>query len=119
MRDLRGMAQTNAIRTRHRGLTRRDTVMRAAQILHERFADAEGRIATTFQVIWLTAWAPHPTQPKPLRRGSATTKLEIGRAHVRTPVTNAHLVCRLLLEKKNKPPTNTTKNTLMNSYLIF
>src|SRR3546814_5707166 len=27
---------------------------------------------------------------------------QIGRAHVRTPVTNAHLVCRLLLEKKNK-----------------
>src|SRR3546814_4021632 len=26
---------------------------------------------------------------------------EIGRAHVCTPVTNAHLVCRLLLEKKN------------------
>src|SRR3546814_10904292 len=26
---------------------------------------------------------------------------EIGRAHVLTPVTNAHLVCRLLLEKKN------------------
>src|SRR3546814_3197301 len=25
---------------------------------------------------------------------------EIGRAHVRTPVTNAHLVCRLLLENK-------------------
>src|SRR3546814_2903211 len=28
--------------------------------------------------------------------------LEIGRAHVCTPVTNAHLVCRLLLEKKKQ-----------------
>src|SRR3546814_9005999 len=26
---------------------------------------------------------------------------QIGRAHVCTPVTNAHLVCRLLLEQKN------------------
>src|SRR3546814_1272551 len=35
--------------------------------------------------------------------------LEIGRAHVCTPVTNAHLVCRLLLEKKNRyTSTNTT-----------
>src|SRR3546814_2712178 len=31
---------------------------------------------------------------------------EIGRAHVCTPVTNAHLVCRLLLEKKNKLSIN-------------
>src|SRR3546814_3898510 len=27
---------------------------------------------------------------------------EIGRAHVCTPVTNAHLVCRLLLEQKQR-----------------
>src|SRR3546814_10219235 len=31
---------------------------------------------------------------------------EIGRAHVCTPVTNAHLVCRLLLEKKKSPKTS-------------
>src|SRR3546814_8328172 len=34
-------------------------------------------------------------------------RIEIGRAHVWTPVTNAHLVCRLLLEKK----TNTIQQT--------
>src|SRR3546814_5525342 len=28
--------------------------------------------------------------------------VEIGRAHVRTPVTNAHLVCRILPEKTKK-----------------
>src|SRR3546814_1299802 len=42
-----------------------------------------------------------------LRRGMAQRE-EIGRAHVRTPVTNAHLVCRLPLEKKNKT-NNTTQ----------
>src|SRR3546814_18451565 len=31
---------------------------------------------------------------------------KIGRAHVRTPVTNAHLVCRLLLAKNKKNITN-------------
>src|SRR3546814_3520565 len=39
-------------------------------------------------------------EPERLTIGAGET--EIGRAHVRTPVTNAHLVCRLLLEKKNK-----------------
>src|SRR3546814_1068900 len=35
---------------------------------------------------------------------------QIGRAHVRTPVTNAHLVCRLLLEKKKINATQQTQN---------
>src|SRR3546814_4195564 len=34
-----------------------------------------------------------------------THSRQIGRAHVWTPVTNAHLVCRLLLEKKKKIPS--------------
>src|SRR3546814_6046498 len=34
------------------------------------------------------------------RRERREHELQIGRAHVCTPVTNAHLVCRLLLEKK-------------------
>jgi hypothetical protein len=47
-----------------------------AQIYAERFADADGRIRATFDVIWLSAWAPHDSQPKPLRPGSATARLE-------------------------------------------
>src|SRR3546814_10245891 len=43
--------------------------------------------------------APVKSELDPLRR-------QIGRAHVRTPVTNAHLVCRLLLEKKKKTLTH-------------
>src|SRR3546814_6056966 len=38
--------------------------------------------------------------------------LEIGRAHVRTPVTNAHLVCRLLLEKKKQYQNIITRKKL-------
>src|SRR3546814_9550559 len=41
--------------------------------------------------------APKPKKPKPAATKAGAS--EIGRAHVRTPVTNAHLVCRLLLEK--------------------
>src|SRR3546814_19543911 len=38
---------------------------------------------------------------------------EIGRAHVLTPVTNAHLVCRLLLEKKKIQLFSDTTLTFM------
>ncbi|MFQ5533905.1 MAG: methyltransferase domain-containing protein [Sphingomonadales bacterium] len=75
MRDLRGMGETNAILNRRKTLSRRATFMRAAAIYHEMFADDQGRIPATFEIIWLTGWAPHPDQPKPLRPGSATTRL--------------------------------------------
>src|SRR3546814_1496945 len=50
----------------------------------------------------INALAPFANQPSNLT--CVTLRHEIGRAHVCTPVTNAHLVCRLLLEKKNQPP---------------
>ncbi|MFN4088143.1 MAG: methyltransferase domain-containing protein [Alphaproteobacteria bacterium] len=75
MRDLRGMAQSNAVLSRRRSSTRRDTMMRAAALLLERFGDAEGRIPLTFQVIWLMAWSPAASQPRPRPRGSAAMRL--------------------------------------------
>src|SRR3546814_7582174 len=38
--------------------------------------------------------------------GSMMSTPKIGRAHVCTPVTNAHIVCRLLIEKKKKNVDN-------------
>lgn len=75
MRDLRGMGETNAVHTRPRGATRRATLVRAAAIYAERFARADGRVPATFEVLYLTAWAPHPCQPKALRPGSAQARL--------------------------------------------
>jgi hypothetical protein len=51
-------------------------MMRMAEIYTQRFADPDGRIRATFDVVWLSAWAPHEGQPKPLRPGSATASLE-------------------------------------------
>ena len=51
-------------------------MLRMAQIYGERFADADGRIRATFDVIWLSGWAPHESQQKPLKPGSAKTSLE-------------------------------------------
>jgi NADH dehydrogenase [ubiquinone] 1 alpha subcomplex assembly factor 5 len=75
MRDLRGMGETNALSARRRGGLRRATLARAALLYGERFGDADGRIPATFEVLFLCGWAPHPSQPKPLPRGSATTRL--------------------------------------------
>jgi SAM-dependent methyltransferase len=76
MQDLRRMGATNILVERRRTPTRRATMLRMAQIYAERFADADRRIRATFDVIWLSAWAPHESQPKPLRPGSATARLE-------------------------------------------
>ncbi len=75
MRDLRGMGETNALTARRRGMMRRATLARAAAIYAERFGQPDGRIPATFEVLFLSGWAPHPAQPQPLRRGSATTRL--------------------------------------------
>ena len=50
--------------------------VRCAQIYSERFADADGRIRATFDIVWLSGWAPHESQQKPLKPGSAKVSLE-------------------------------------------
>jgi NADH dehydrogenase [ubiquinone] 1 alpha subcomplex assembly factor 5 len=69
------MGESNAVVERRRSLTRRATLLRAAAIYEARFALPDGRIPATFEIITLTGWAPHESQPKPLRRGSAKTRL--------------------------------------------
>ena len=75
MQDLRRMGATNILVERRRTPTRRATMLRMAQIYAERFADSDGRIRATFDVIWLSGWAPHPSQQKPLQPGSAKVSL--------------------------------------------
>ena len=75
MRDLRGMGEVNAILERQRGFTPRRVLLRAVELYQERFADADGRIPATFQILYLTGWAPDASQQKPLRPGSATERL--------------------------------------------
>src|ERR1700730_2534552 len=75
MLDLRRMAATNVLVERRRTLPRRATLLRMAQIYGERFADADGRIRATFDVLWLSGWAPHESQQQPLKPGSAKAGL--------------------------------------------
>jgi SAM-dependent methyltransferase len=76
MQDLRRMGATNILIERRRTPTRRTTMLRMAQIYGERFSDSDGRVRATFDVIWLSGWAPHESQQKPLQPGSAKASLE-------------------------------------------
>ena len=75
MRDLRAMGLTNPLSERRRTPLRRETLMRAAGIYQERFADPDGRVRATFELLWVSGWAPHESQQKPLRPGSAQARL--------------------------------------------
>ena len=75
MRDLGAMGESNLVLERRRGLARRTTLLRAAEIYGERFALPSGRVAASFEVLFLHGWAPHASQPKPLKPGSAARRL--------------------------------------------
>jgi NADH dehydrogenase [ubiquinone] 1 alpha subcomplex assembly factor 5 len=75
MRDLRAMGETNAVAERRRGFTRRGTLALAAARYGALFGRADGRIPASFEIVTLTAWAPHESQQKPLRPGAASTRL--------------------------------------------
>jgi SAM-dependent methyltransferase len=73
--DLRGMGATNVLAERLRKPTRRRLFLRAAEIYARDHADPDGRVRATFELIFLSGWAPHESQQKPLRPGSAQMRL--------------------------------------------
>ncbi|WP_297730590.1 methyltransferase domain-containing protein [uncultured Maricaulis sp.] len=75
MADLRGMGETSILADRPRTPATRTLFARAGQIYAERFADPDGRIRASFEIIHAAGWTPHPDQPKPKRPGSATHRL--------------------------------------------
>ena len=75
MHDLRRMGATNTLIDRRRRPLRRATLVRMAEIYAERFADPDGRVRATFEIVWLSGWSPHPSQQQPLKPGSAAARL--------------------------------------------
>lgn len=73
--DLRAMGETNALAARRRTPSRRALFAEASRLYDEAYGDGNGRITATFELIYLTGWAPHESQQKPLRPGSATHSL--------------------------------------------
>jgi SAM-dependent methyltransferase len=75
MADLRAIGATNALAARLRKPSTRGFFLRAANIYAKRFADPDGRVRATFEMIFLSGWAPHESQQKPLPPGSAKMRL--------------------------------------------
>jgi SAM-dependent methyltransferase len=75
MRDLRAMGASNALAARSRRPASRRLFVRAAEIYAERFSDPDGRVRATFATVWMSGWAPHASQQKPLKPGSGEISL--------------------------------------------
>ena len=75
MRDLRAMGEGNALATRLRRPSRRAVFDTAAKLYKTHYANAAGRVIATFELVFLTGWAPDASQPQPLRPGSAAQRL--------------------------------------------
>jgi SAM-dependent methyltransferase len=75
MHDLRGMGETNALSTRLRSGTRKKVFMRANELYQATFPASQGGINASFEILYLTGWAPDPSQPQALRPGSASARL--------------------------------------------
>jgi len=76
VQDLRGMGETNSVKSRRRGFSRSATLARALALYQERLGGRDGRITAGFEIIMLTGWAPAPGQPTPLTLGSGETSLK-------------------------------------------
>jgi NADH dehydrogenase [ubiquinone] 1 alpha subcomplex assembly factor 5 len=75
MNDLRGMGETNAGLNRRKGPTPRSLLIDAARRYAELYSEPDGRVTATFQVLYLAGWAPHESQQKPMRPGTAQARL--------------------------------------------
>jgi len=75
LKDLRAMGETSVLIDRSRKPLSRQVLFRALEIYQERFAEPDGRVPATFEIITVTGWAPHERQQKPLRPGSAKMRL--------------------------------------------
>ena len=73
--DLRAMGAGNPLVDRLRKPTSRRLFLRAAEIYAERYADPDGRLRATFEIVWASGWTPHESQQKPLAPGSARMRL--------------------------------------------
>lgn len=73
--DLRAMGETAALAERSERALSRRVLARAFEIYRSRYADEEDRLRATFEILTATGWAPHESQQKPLKPGSAKTRL--------------------------------------------
>lgn len=76
MRDLKAMGMANPLSARTKAFSTRALFVEAARHYAENFADPDGRIRATFNILWMSGWAPAPSQPKPLKPGTGRVSLK-------------------------------------------
>ena len=84
--DLRQMGETSVLADRHPRALSRPLLGRACEIYLERYAEADGRIPATFEILTITGWAPHASQQQPLKPGSAKMRLADALGTVEIPL---------------------------------
>jgi SAM-dependent methyltransferase len=75
LEDIRGMGESSILRDRRKTPSKRSLFARMSEIYKRDYAGSDGRISATFEILYLTAWAPHEGQQQPLRPGSAKHRL--------------------------------------------
>ncbi len=75
VRDLRALGETNALAERSRKALSRETIAAALAHYGAHHADPDSRLRATFEIVYLTGWAPHENQQQPLKPGSAKARL--------------------------------------------
>lgn len=75
LRDLRGMGENNILSERAKYFSPHGLFQRAEEIYKERYSEPDGTLRATFEIIFLLGWAPHESQQKPLKPGSAQINL--------------------------------------------
>lgn len=75
MKDLKGMGENNKVLERRKNFTKRELIMHTLQRYMDEFSGEDGRVPATFQVLFMTAWKPDPSQQKPMKPGTADQKL--------------------------------------------
>lgn len=86
MRDLRAMGESNALMARQRRYTSRQVFEQASRHYCENFTTPDERVKATFELVFLTGWAPDDSQQRPLRPGSAKQRLADALAVPETPL---------------------------------
>jgi SAM-dependent methyltransferase len=84
--DLRAMGETSVLAERHPRQLTRQVLARAFELYVEKFAEPDGRVPATFEILTLTGWAPDPSQQKPLKPGSAKMRLADALGVVENPL---------------------------------
>jgi len=86
MADLRAMGETSILAERHPRPLTRAVLNRACEIYIQKFAEPDGRVPASFEIITLTGWTPDPSQQQPLKPGSAKMRLADALGTVETPL---------------------------------